>query len=165
MKKAVFATPHHGARAAYDATVTTNTDGNLESYQVVVDAETGALLYRQNQVDYLSDNPTWLAPRHSMPYNSLNAFPWNYPTTDNRELHCWTATAGCTVVVGDDPATTVYPIGVASKFPWDVQLDVAGIEPRHERDRRQQRRRRPGLDREPRRVRQPGARPRDERDA
>jgi extracellular elastinolytic metalloproteinase len=126
VKKAVFATPHHGARAAYDATVTTNKDGNLESYQVVVDAETGALLYRQTQVDYLSDNPTWLAPRHSMPYNNLNAFPWNYPTTDNRELHCWTATAGCTVVVGDNPATTVYPTGVASKFPWDVQLDVAG---------------------------------------
>jgi extracellular elastinolytic metalloproteinase len=126
VKKAIFATPHHGARAAYDATVTTNKDGNLESYQVVVDAETGALLYRQSQVDYLSDNPTWLAPRHSMPYNNLNAFPWNYPTTDNREVHCWTATAGCTVVVGDNPATTVYPTGVASKFPWDVQLDVAG---------------------------------------
>src|SRR3954454_5116516 len=126
VKKAVFATPHHGARAAYDATVTTNKDGNLESYQVVVDAETGALLYRQNQVDYLTDNPTWLAPRHSMPYNNLNAFPWNYPTTDNREVHCWTATAGCTVVVGDNPATTVYPTGVASKFPWDVQLDVNG---------------------------------------
>ena len=41
VKKAVFATPHHGARAAYDATVTTNAGGNLQSYQVVVDAETG----------------------------------------------------------------------------------------------------------------------------
>jgi hypothetical protein len=67
VRKAVFATPHHGARAAYDATVTTNADGNLQSYQVVVDAQTGDLLYRQNLVDYLSDNPTWLAPRHSMP--------------------------------------------------------------------------------------------------
>ena len=126
VKKAVFATPHHGARAAYDATVTTGTGGDLESYQVIVDAQTGDLLYRQNLVDYLSDNPTWLAPRHSMPYNDLNAFPWNYPTTDNREVHCWTATSGCTVVVGDNPATTVYPTGVASKFPWDIQLDVLG---------------------------------------
>src|SRR3954469_13174892 len=126
VKKAVFATPHHGARAAYDATVTTGTGGDLASYQVVVDAQTGDLLFRQNLVDYISDNPTWLAPRHSMPYNNLNAFPWNYPTTDNREVHCWTATPGCAVVVGDDPATTTYPTGVASKFPWDVQLDVAG---------------------------------------
>ncbi len=92
--KAVFATPHHGARAAYDASVTTNAGGNLESYQVVVDAETGDVLYRQSQVDYISDNPTWLAPRHSMPYNNLNAFPWNYPTTDNRAILCWTRDRG-----------------------------------------------------------------------
>ena len=85
VKKAVFSTTHHGARAAYDATVTTGTDGDLASYQVVVDAQTGDLLYRQSQVDYLVDDPTWLAPRHSMAYNDLNAFPWNYPTTDNRE--------------------------------------------------------------------------------
>ncbi len=128
VKKAVFATPHHGARAAYDATVTTNAGGNLESYEVVVDAQTGDILYRQSQVDYISDNPTWLAPRHSMPFNDLNAFPWNYPTTDGRSLFCWTATAGCDVVASDDPATTVYPIGVASKFPWDVQLNSAGID-------------------------------------
>src|SRR6478735_1255044 len=62
VKKAVFATPHNGSRAAYDATVTTNADGNLDSYQVVVDAQTGDLLYRQNLVDYIADNPTWLAP-------------------------------------------------------------------------------------------------------
>ena len=91
-------------------------------------AKTGRLLYRQSQVDNIADNPTWLAPRHSMPYNNLNAFPWNYPTTDNRVVHCWTATAGCAVVVGDNPATTVYPTGVASKFPWDVQLNSAGID-------------------------------------
>jgi extracellular elastinolytic metalloproteinase len=128
VKKAVFATPHHGARAAYDATVTTNVDGNLQSYQVVVDAETGDLLYRQNQVDNISDNPTWLAPRHSMPYNPMNAFPWNYPTTDGRSLFCWTATAGCDVIASDNAATTAYPGGVASKFAWDVQLNSAGVD-------------------------------------
>ncbi len=128
VKKAVFATPHSGARKAYDATVTTNADGNLESYQVVVDAQTGDVLYRQNLVDYIADNPTWLAPQHSMPFNGLNAFPWNYPTTDGRSLYCWTATAGCEVVASDNPATTVYPMGVASKFPWDIQLTVAGTD-------------------------------------
>jgi hypothetical protein len=126
--KAVFATPHDGAVAAYNASVTTNDDGNLQSYQVVVDAQTGDLLYRQNQVDYLSDNPTWLAPRHSMPYNPMNAFPWNYPTTDGRSLFCWTATTGCDVVASDDPTTTAYPGGVASKFPWDIQLNSSGTD-------------------------------------
>src|SRR5262249_11718840 len=127
VKKAVFATPHHGARAAYDATVTTNAGGDLASYQVVVDAQTGDLLYRQDQVDYLAANPTWLAPRHSMPYNPLNAFPWNYPTTDGRSLFCWTAITGCDVVASDNPLTTAYVKGVASKFPWDVQLDQNGV--------------------------------------
>ena len=128
VKKAVFATPHNGSRAAYDATVTTNADGNLDSYQVVVDAQTGDLLYRQNLVDYIADNPTWLAPRHSMPFNGLNAFPWNYPTTDGRSLFCWTPTAGCDVVASDNPATTANPMGVASKYPWDIQLTVAGTD-------------------------------------
>jgi hypothetical protein len=127
VKKAAFATPHHGARAAYDATVTTGTGGDIESYQVVVDGQTGEVLYRQNQVNYLADNPTWLAPRHSMPYNPMNAFPWNYPTTDGRSLFCWTAIAGCDVVASDNPLTTVYVKGVASKFPWDVQLDQNGV--------------------------------------
>src|SRR5262249_44252286 len=128
VKKAVFSTPHRGARAAYDATVTTGTAGTLQSYRVVVDAQTGELLSRENLVDYVADNPTWLAPRHSMPYNDLNAFPWNYPTTDNRVVHAWTPPAGCRVVVADAPATTVSPMGVASKVPWDIQLDQNGVD-------------------------------------
>lgn len=122
--KTVFTTPYHGARAAYDATVTSGTGADLQSYEVVVDADTGALLYRQNQVDNLTDNATWLAPEHSMPYNPMNASPWNYPTTDGRSLFCWTETSGCAVVASDDPTTTVYPGGVASKLPWDVQPDA-----------------------------------------
>jgi extracellular elastinolytic metalloproteinase len=126
--KVAFGTAKRGAIRAYSAVVTRTVRGELTSYQVIVAAKTGKLLYRQSQVDNIADNPTWLAPRHSMPYNNLNAFPWNYPTTDNRVVHCWNATAGCAVVVGDNPATTVYPFGVASKFPWDVQLNSAGTD-------------------------------------
>jgi len=93
---------------------------------VIVDAATGRLLLRQNLVDNLADNPTWLAFTIAPPFNPMNAFPWNYPSTDTRQLYCWTATAGCSNVVSDNPATTVYPMGVASKFPWDQQLDSAG---------------------------------------
>ena len=169
VKKAVFATPHHGARAAYDATVTTNADGNLKSYQVVVDAQTGDLLYRQSLVDYATDNPTWLAPRHSMPYNNLNAFPWNYPTTDNRALFCWTADRRLPRHVAprrsDNPATNTYPGGVASKFP-------VGRPARRRRASTTARRNTTGNNVDdarvwsggPRRLRQPGSRPGDERD-
>ena len=164
VKKAVFATPHHGARAAYEANVTTNADGNLQSYQVIVDAQTGDLLYRQNQVDYIADNPTWLAPRHSMPYNPLNAFPWNYPTTDSRVALLLDGDRGMRRGRGRQPGDDDLPMGVASKFAVGRPAQLAGVDQRHEADGRQQRRRRAGVEREPRRLRQPGARPRDERD-
>jgi hypothetical protein len=106
VKKAVFATPHHGSREAYDATVTTkDADGTLSSYQVVVDAQTGAMLYRQDLVDYLTDNPTWLAFPLAPPTTPINRFPWNYPSTDTRELWCWTAIENCSYAASD--ATTV----------------------------------------------------------
>jgi extracellular elastinolytic metalloproteinase len=124
VKPTLFGTPRKGAIRAYDATVTKASVGAQSSYRVIVDAATGKLLYRQNLVDNLTDNPTWLSFTASPPYNPLNAFPWDYPSTDTRQLYCWTATAGCATVASD--ATTVDPMGVASKFPWDVQLDVAG---------------------------------------
>jgi hypothetical protein len=52
----------------------------------------------------------------------------NYPSTDTRQTYCWTPTAGCTNVVSDNPATTVYPFGVASKFQWDIPMDVLGVQ-------------------------------------
>jgi hypothetical protein len=124
VRPTMFGTPSKGAIRAYDATVTKTTVGAQSSYRVIVDAATGKLLYRQNLVDNATDNPTWLALPAAPPYNPMNAFPWNYPSTDTRRLDCWTATTGCTNVVSD--ATTVNPMGVASKFPWDVQLDIAG---------------------------------------
>src|SRR5262245_28575751 len=124
VKPTVFGTPRKGAIRAYDTTVTKTTVGAQSSYRVIVDAATGKLLYRQNLVDNATDNPTWLSFAAAPPYNPMNAFPWSYPSTDTRQLYCWTATTGCTNVVSD--STTVDPMGVASKFPWDVQLDSAG---------------------------------------
>jgi hypothetical protein len=126
VRPTVFGTPRHGAIRAYEATVTASTVGAQSSYLVIVDGATGKLLSRQSLVFNFSDNPTWLAFPAAPPFNPMNAYPWNYPSTDSRQLDCWTATAGCADVVSDDPGTTVYPLGVASKFPWDVQLDSAG---------------------------------------
>jgi hypothetical protein len=126
VRPTAFGTAHRGALRAYETTVTKTTDGPQSSYFVIVDAATGKLLYRQNLVDNLTDDPEWSAFSIAPPFNPLNAFPWNYPSTDTRQLYCWTAAAGCSNVVSDNPATTVYPLGVASKFPWDVPLDIAG---------------------------------------
>ena len=126
VRPTVFGTARKGAIRAYDTTVTRSIHGAQDSYRVIVDAATGKLLYRQNLVDNLANDPVWSAFSIAPPFNPLNAFPWNYPSTDTRETYCWTATAGCTNVVSDDPATTVYPLGVASKFQWDIPMDVLG---------------------------------------
>jgi len=126
VKPTAFGTPRHGALRAYDTTVTRSLQGDQNSYRVIIDAATGKLLYRQNQVFNLAGNPTWKGFQSAPPYNPMNAYPWNYPSTDTRDTFCWTATAGCTIVVGD--ATTTYGGGVASKVPWDVQLDAAGTD-------------------------------------
>jgi hypothetical protein len=128
VRPTVFGTARRGAIRAYDTTVTRSLNGSQDSYRVIVDAATGKLLYRQNLVDNLASDPVWSAFPIAPPYNPLNAFPWNYPSTDTRETYCWTAIAGCTNVVSDDPGTTVYPLGVASKFQWDIPLDVAGTQ-------------------------------------
>ena len=126
VRPTVFGTGRKGAIRAYDTTVTLSIHGAQDSYRVIVDAATGKLLYRQNLVDNLANDPVWSAFPIAPPYNPLNAFPWNYGSTDTRQAYCWTATAGCTNVVSDDPGTTVYPLGVASKFQWDIPLDVLG---------------------------------------
>src|SRR5580765_3720465 len=126
VRPTVFGTGRKGAIRAYDTTVTRSIHGAQDSYRVIVDAATGKLLYRQNLVDNLANDPVWSAFPIAPPYNPLNAFPWNYGSTDTRQAYCWTATAGCTNVVSDDPGTTVYPLGVASKFQCDIPLDVLG---------------------------------------
>jgi extracellular elastinolytic metalloproteinase len=126
VRPTVFGTPRAGAIRAYEATVTASTDGPQSSYLVVVDGTTGKLLLRESLVFNFSDNPTWRAFPAAPPFNPMNAYPWNYPSTDTRELYCWSATAGCAHVVSDD--STIYPQGVASKFAWDVQLDSAGTD-------------------------------------
>ena len=122
VKKVSFATPHKGARTAYETTIASHDpDGSLSEYNVVVDAQTGTLLYRQNVVDNLSDNPTWRVFPLAPTTTPINAYPWNYPNTDTREVWCWTALAGCTFA-GQDTGV-VYPLGAASKNAWDVQPD------------------------------------------
>ena len=128
VRPTVFGTAKKGAIRAYDTTVTRSIHGAQDSYRVIVDAATGKLLYRQNLVDNLADDPVWSAFPIAPPFNPINAFPWNYPSTDTRQTYCWTATAGCTNVVSDNPATTVYPFGVASKFQWDIPMDVLGVQ-------------------------------------
>ena len=112
-------TPRDGVRPAYHTLFVDVHDGKAEGYAHFVDAETGAVLLRLSLVDQLAEEqpepPTWkVFPAYPIPPR-LEAFPWNVPSDDIRELWCWGADdkallRGCDRVVRNS----------ASRVPWDV---------------------------------------------
>ena len=117
-------TPENGVRPAFHTLFVDVRDGNAEAYAHFVDAESGAILLRQNLVDQLGsgilaqqqpDPPTWkVFPAYPIP-PQLEAYPWDVPSTDIRESWCWGALdqplpPGC----DDQVANSASPV------PWDV---------------------------------------------
>ncbi|MGH3023925.1 MAG: M36 family metallopeptidase, partial [Gaiellaceae bacterium] len=107
VRRVAFATPNRGVRVAYE---TVYDDGLGEGYRHVVDAETGAVLYRESNVEQLVDNPTWKVFPAFPLVTTLGAFPWNFPSADTRDVWCWTKTQGCDLAIANS----------ASPLPWDV---------------------------------------------
>ena len=102
VRHVAFPTPKRGVRNAYDTMYTAN--GGNEGYRQVVDAETGEILLRESIVDYLADNPTWLAFPANPLQTRLGQYPWDFPSDDIRELWCWTSTPSCKFEA-DNPAS------------------------------------------------------------
>jgi extracellular elastinolytic metalloproteinase len=68
--------------------------GTAIGYSHVVDARTGRILARENVVEHAADNPKWLVfPGY--PHSGLDEYPWNYPSSDIRDLWCWLHDPGC----------------------------------------------------------------------
>ena len=70
VKKAVFATPHRGARAAYRQRRHDERDGNLARLRRRRRRADRRAALPPEPVDNISDNPTWLAPRIAPPFNA-----------------------------------------------------------------------------------------------
>jgi hypothetical protein len=122
VKKSRFNTPGRGARVAYAATVQDQAaDGTITGYDVVVDAETGALLSRQNTVFNAVDNPLWLVFPQWPNQTALNEYPWNYPSADVRDLWCWTPYPSCKLEIAVSPSLGP---NVASKVEWDKNAET-----------------------------------------
>ncbi|GAA4627697.1 hypothetical protein GCM10023196_040960 [Actinoallomurus vinaceus] len=100
--------PAGGARAAYEVSVNDDAPDGAQSYTSYVDARTGEVLVRQDNVDDEADDPQWKA----FPANP----PTDYRTRDTRETWCLTRTAGCDRVIGNP----------ASPLAWDVDPGVSG---------------------------------------
>jgi hypothetical protein len=94
---------------AYEAVVENQGAGSF-LYRLIVDGRTGRVLLRQSLTDNLADNPVWKVFQAS-PRIGGNAYPWNYPSTDNRRTWCWLPAAMCDYVVST---------GSPHPNPWDV---------------------------------------------
>ncbi|MGI8941783.1 MAG: M36 family metallopeptidase, partial [Actinomycetota bacterium] len=99
-------TPQDGIRAAYQTFVFDN-EPEATAFTHFIDAETGAVLIRYNDVDHLQeeeeDDPSWLV--------FPNVPPLDYSSTDTRELWCWFGdSANCERILEND----------AARVPWDV---------------------------------------------
>ena len=87
-----------------------STPTGRRGYRHVVDAETGAILYREGTVESLVDNPSWDVFPAFPEVTRRNAFPYGYPSTDTRETWCWEHAAGCDEAIEN----------AASPLAWDV---------------------------------------------
>jgi extracellular elastinolytic metalloproteinase len=100
VRQVAVPTPLNGVRQAFQTFLWTD-DGAFTHF---VDARTGAVLVRLDEVDHAGE-PKW---------DVFDAYPpTNYSTNDTRQTWCWTPAAGCDVVIAQDP--------LATPFPWDVR--------------------------------------------
>ncbi|HZB84958.1 MAG TPA: M36 family metallopeptidase, partial [Gaiellaceae bacterium] len=111
VRAAAFPTPGSGPVRAYETTVLdTPPSGQIEGYWQVLDADTGAVLFRESIVDHAVDNPTWKVFPAYPQLTAINEHPWNYPSADTRDLWCWDDMPGCQLAVANP----------AARVPWDT---------------------------------------------
>jgi hypothetical protein len=111
VRRIAFATPQ-GTVPAWQTGLNHFLDGVGVSYGHVIDARTGRVLLRQDAVDHASDNPAWKVFPASPRMTQLNRYPWNYPSSDTRDLWCWVDARSCELAVSEgSPHKTT---------PWDV---------------------------------------------
>jgi hypothetical protein len=107
-KLVVVPTPNGDARTAYEVSINDSAPGDTQSYTSYVDARTGDVLIREDNVDNETDNPEFKA----FPENP----PADYSSHDTRQTWCQTATKGCDQVIADS----------ASPLAWDVDPTLSG---------------------------------------
>jgi hypothetical protein len=100
-------TPLDGPRAAYVVSFSSTGQDHPESFMTYVDARTGDVLVREDQVDFDSDNPTWAVfPAAPQPSGA-----------DTRERWCFAPAAGCVRAVRDPNTGQAWDVNVATGAP------------------------------------------------
>jgi hypothetical protein len=100
-------TPADGPHAAYAVTLTSKSTADPTAYTTYIDARTGAVLVREDLVNFDSDNPSWAVFPAAAPSVIR-------PGTDPRVRWCGSPAPGCVKTVRD-------PV---SGQPWDIDLST-----------------------------------------
>ena len=104
-------TARSGLVPAFETVVHDEVAGDLQSYRLIVHGRTGRILLRESTVDHAADNPVWkVFPAY--PLVGMNEYPWNYPSTDTRDIWCWLPGPACELAVSSG---SPHP-----NVPWDT---------------------------------------------
>jgi extracellular elastinolytic metalloproteinase len=97
-------TPLDGPRAAYAVSFSATGVDHPESFTTYVDARTGGVLVREDQVDFDTDNPQWAV------------YPSNPPPSgaDTRERWCFAPATGCVRTVRDPNTGQAWDVNLAT---------------------------------------------------
>lgn len=120
VRAVAFPTPKRGVLNAYE-TYVGDEGADAEGYRQVVDADTGAVLFRESAVDHAAEDPTWLVFPAWPDMTPLNEYPWNYPTADVRDLWCWFPQSSGESDTAGGPHCQYVVANSASKFEWDKE--------------------------------------------
>jgi hypothetical protein len=105
VREVAVPTPLDGPRSAYEVTLTSTDAGSPAAYTSYVDARSGEVLVREDNVDYDSDNPRWAVFPTTPPFRLA-------PGADPRVTWCLNPAPGCAATFRD-------PAGGEA---WDVNL-------------------------------------------
>lgn len=109
--RAVAIPTAQGPRAGYEVNLVAPDPDRPAAYLSYVDGVTGAVLVREDQVDYDSDNPKWAVfPASPPPANQSSG-------VDTRVTWCLTLTAGCRKAVSDPVTGAAWDVDAATGRP------------------------------------------------
>jgi extracellular elastinolytic metalloproteinase len=114
--RAVAVPTPQGPRAAYEVNLVAPDPDRPQAYQTYVDGVTGAVLVREDQVDYDADNPKWAVfPASPRPANQASG-------VDSRVIWCLTPAAGCAKSVSDPLTGAAWDTDLATGQPTFTTL-------------------------------------------
>ena len=107
VRQVAVPTPADGPRAAYEVTLMSDQTAVPTAFTTYIDGRTGAVLVREDLVDFDSDNPRWAVYPATPPASGA----------DQRVIWCLNPTPGCVRTVNDPINGQAWDINLATGTP------------------------------------------------